>query len=676
MFKRKSVLYRYLASFVSIAMICSVVIGIVSYFVAAKELRESAVNEQAKRLTVAAEDISAQFEHLEEISHRAMTSAFLSPSYFSRNAYYEVELLSELEKYSSYSSLFTYYFLHYEGDNSLFTNTGKAMPLPYLVSKMSPEEAQQTLQLLDSRSICFLPIASGTLAVYPINFKSTQKYSGNATISFFIPSNNLLSRAQLISGEDFSRMEIRWNDASACTIGNILSPLTIKYADVTLILDQEEVGVGTSEHFLHLSLTLLLIFASMLCLLAIGVAIYNFKPIANLARRHNMKKGGNELVHLDRTLSDMKNELQLSQEQLQEHMTQFRKLRDDLQRHFIAQIVRGETDEQSIDRMREAGMHLPGETFYAFVLHPALNYDYPMLEKAITELSNDHTAFYICPYNSENTYAIIVNTDNGDDLLNILREACPDAEIYGGGNTDLLKEIPALLFYGVTEADPLNVQPSDIARYNEDEYLHKFRKALEDGDEMLAISCLNEYRAAYANYNDAIQKMISNNIIATLLSFSYEAKLNVPHDFLSSMNEDPSLMNGWISAICSRNENTLDGLAPQVIGYIQKHFLDFDLSLQSVADSFQRSTRQISRIVRAETGKGYKEFVTQLRMEHAKALLRSGQRVSDVCEAIGYSSRSHFIQTFTQYTGMTPASYRSNESKGSPEKCEDEEATG
>ncbi len=674
MFKKKSVLYRYLASFVSITMICCVVVGMVSYFIAAKELRQSAVSEQAKRLTVAAEDISAQFEHLEEISHQAMTNAYFAPSYFSRNPYYELELLTELKKYSSYSSLFTYYFLHYENDGYLYTNSGKALINPYLIIKMSAEEVQQATALLDSRTVSFLPTATGTLAIYPINFKPTQKYTGKATICFFLPASNLIDRAQLTSGETFSRMEIRWNNMPVFSTGNIQSPLAVKYGDLSLILDQEEIGVASSDHFLRLSMRLLLIFASMLSLLAIIVAVYNFRPIANLARRHNMKAGGNELVHLDRTLSNMKSELKLSQEQLQEHMAQFRKLRDDLQRHFVAQIVRGEADEQSIDRMREAGMHIPGETFYAFILHPTMNYGYPALEKAITELSDDHTAFYICPFNNENTYAVIINTDNSDDLAGILHEACPGAQIYGGGNTDLIKEIPALLFYALTEADPLNVQPSDIARYNEDEYLHNFRKALEDGDEMLAVRCLNDYRAAYANYNDAIQRMIQNNIIATLLSFSYEAKLNVPHDFLSSMNEDPLLMNGWISAICSRNENALEGLSPQIIGYIQKHFLDFDLSLQSVADSFQRSTRQISRIVRAETGKGYKEFVTQLRMEHAKALLRSGKRVSDVCEAIGYASRSHFIQTFTQYTGMTPASYRDQEGKSITGKIEDEEA--
>ena len=263
---------------------------------------------------------------------------------------------------------------------------------------------------------------------------------------------------------------------------------------------------------------------------------------------------------------------------------------------------------------------------------------------------------------------MIVNTDNGKDISDILREACPDACVYGGNNTDLLKEIPTLLFYALTEANPANIQLSDITRNNENEYLQGFRKALEDGDEMLAIERLNAYYAAYANYNDAIKKMIRNNIVSTLLGISYEMKMSVPQDFLIDSGESISMLSGWITAICSRRENTSDSLASQVIEYIKKHILDFDLSLQSIADNFERSTRQISRIVRTETGKGYKEFVIQLRMEHAKVLLCNGKRVIDVCEEVCYTSQSHFINVFTQYTGMTPANYREQEEKNKAQK--------
>lgn len=666
-FKNKSVLYRYLASFVSIAMICCVVIGMVSYFVAANEMRKSAINEQRKRLTLAAEDIHEHFDLLEEMSHFVMTTAYYSPSYFSRNAYYELELLEDFRKYSNYSSLFSHFFLHYDGKDFVYSDTGKSAAEPFLRKRVLIEDADTVLPLLESRERCFYSNEKGMMAIYPLSFSVTSSYNGAATLSFFLPTERLLSRAQLMSGETFSRLEIRYNDNLAFTTGNIKDPVAIQYANVTLILDNDEIGVANNNRFLRLSLTILVIFAVMLCALAGYVAVYNFRPIANLARRHNVKEGTNELEHLDKTLSDIKSELQLSQEQLDAHMIHFKELRNELQRYFVAQIVHGEIDEQSVERMREAGMHFPGETFYAFILRPAKANSHIAPEKNISELNDDHTAFYVCPFEKEDTYAVVVNTDNGEGLSDILREVCTDACVYGGSNTDLIKEIPALLFYALTEADPMNIQPLDITRCNEDEYLQNLRKALEDGDETRAIEWLNAYNDAYVNYNDAIKKMIHNNIIATLLSVSYEVKMNVPHDFLDNMKEDFSMSSGWISAICSHSENMADNLAPQIINYIQKHCLDYDLSLQSVAENFQRSTRHISRIVRMETGKGYREFITQLRMEHAKTLLRSGKRVTDVCEAVCYISKSHFIKTFTQYTGMTPALYGKQENKESEE---------
>ena len=126
LFRNKSVLYRYLASFVSIAMLCCVAIGVVGYLLAARELRQSAAEEQQRRLQLAAEDLYAQFDHLEEISHYVMTTACYTPSYFGRNPYYELELLEDLAKQRTYASMFDHLFLRYEGSPFVYTMTGKS----------------------------------------------------------------------------------------------------------------------------------------------------------------------------------------------------------------------------------------------------------------------------------------------------------------------------------------------------------------------------------------------------------------------------------------------------------------------------------------------------------------------------------------------------------------------
>ena len=112
-FKSKSVLYHYLVSFISIVMFSCTIIGITSYLTAAQELRTSAEKEQRKRLQLAVEDLNAQFEMLQEISFRVQISPIYLPSNIKLHPYHEIELLEDFGKYNGYSSLYTYYFLHY-----------------------------------------------------------------------------------------------------------------------------------------------------------------------------------------------------------------------------------------------------------------------------------------------------------------------------------------------------------------------------------------------------------------------------------------------------------------------------------------------------------------------------------------------------------------------------------
>ena len=190
-------------------------------------------------------------------------------------------------------------------------------------------------------------------------------------------------------------------------------------------------------------------------------------------------------------------------------------------------------------------------------------------------------------------------------------------------------------------------------------------EGVEAGDENEALRSLREYCAAYVQSDQTMQQLIQNNAIAVLLGASYEANLNVPRAFLRGGSQAWSMLEGWVSALCSSCQTTTAHEEHEIIRYLREHALDYSLSLESVAEYFRRSTRQISRIIQAETGCGYKEFT--LRMEQAKDMLRAGKSVEETSEAVCYASRSHFIKTFTGYAGMTPSKYRDQQERGTGE---------
>ncbi|SEA32904.1 two-component system, response regulator YesN [Thalassobacillus cyri] len=93
--------------------------------------------------------------------------------------------------------------------------------------------------------------------------------------------------------------------------------------------------------------------------------------------------------------------------------------------------------------------------------------------------------------------------------------------------------------------------------------------------------------------------------------------------------------------------------------YIQEHFNDSELSLQTVADKVNVSPSYFSRMFSKETGKTLVEYITSIRIEHAKKLLKStNQRTYEIAQRVGYSDSHYFCNLFKKVTGMTTRQYK------------------
>jgi len=92
--------------------------------------------------------------------------------------------------------------------------------------------------------------------------------------------------------------------------------------------------------------------------------------------------------------------------------------------------------------------------------------------------------------------------------------------------------------------------------------------------------------------------------------------------------------------------------------YIRTQF-HADLSLEKVASVVYLNPVYFSQLFKQKTGLGFKEYVTQLRMEQAKQLLHNPQlKLADVAERIGYQDMRHFTQVFRKKFAVTPTEYR------------------
>src|ERR1700723_1216412 len=87
--------------------------------------------------------------------------------------------------------------------------------------------------------------------------------------------------------------------------------------------------------------------------------------------------------------------------------------------------------------------------------------------------------------------------------------------------------------------------------------------------------------------------------------------------------------------------------------------MEYELSLDEMAQSEGLSTAHFARMFRKSTGQTPHQFVLRQRLERAKALLRApGARVLDVAVACRFKTQQHFAQVFCDVCGVSPTRYR------------------
>lgn len=96
--------------------------------------------------------------------------------------------------------------------------------------------------------------------------------------------------------------------------------------------------------------------------------------------------------------------------------------------------------------------------------------------------------------------------------------------------------------------------------------------------------------------------------------------------------------------------------------YIAGHYTDSNLSLAEVAAHVHFSPNHFSVVFNEETGSTFKDYLTQLRIEQAKKLLRMSHcKCSEVAYQVGYNDPHYFSLIFRKKTGLTPQQYRASQ---------------
>lgn len=120
--------------------------------------------------------------------------------------------------------------------------------------------------------------------------------------------------------------------------------------------------------------------------------------------------------------------------------------------------------------------------------------------------------------------------------------------------------------------------------------------------------------------------------------------------------------------VCGKQENAQDQAAAvddsmsylikKAIHFINAHFSE-DLQLSQLAAELYVTPNYLSRLFRTETGKVFSDYLSELRMEKAFALLKEGgYKIYQIGAEVGYPNPRYFSEWFHKNAGMTPGEYR------------------
>src|SRR6478609_321428 len=94
--------------------------------------------------------------------------------------------------------------------------------------------------------------------------------------------------------------------------------------------------------------------------------------------------------------------------------------------------------------------------------------------------------------------------------------------------------------------------------------------------------------------------------------------------------------------------------------FVDDNYAD-SLELDNIADEAYFSKFHFIRLFKKIYGRTPHQYLTWIRIENAKLLLKKGIAVSDVCYSVGFESLSSFSGLFRRVVGVSPSVYLENE---------------
>lgn len=144
----------------------------------------------------------------------------------------------------------------------------------------------------------------------------------------------------------------------------------------------------------------------------------------------------------------------------------------------------------------------------------------------------------------------------------------------------------------------------------------------------------------------------------------HEEWMNISHakiENLKTVEEIKEYINYIVKKIAAYMEADKIGanhfIINKLLQYIAENY-NKDIGLKELAEEVNMNPSYLCILFKEEVGMSYVKYLTNLRINKAKELLKEGYKVSDVSEMVGYNNYRYFCDIFKKHLGKTPNEYK------------------
>lgn len=229
------------------------------------------------------------------------------------------------------------------------------------------------------------------------------------------------------------------------------------------------------------------------------------------------------------------------------------------------------------------------------------------------------------------------------------------------------------IFYSEIKKEP--------AKLDEKEYYQNLRELLSEGRMDTALNRMHDffrYAASIDLSKDKIHEMLYNHLIL-LYKFCIEEKIefekiadenNVNQqliDTLDTRDRAESVLREYVRKLkIIMNQSTeIQNVNHKkevywIKNYIEKNYMN-DINLELLSEELNFTPSYICKIFKKNTGIRITEYLNQVRIEHAKRLIKkTNLKVYEISEMVGFARASYFCTVFKEITGIKVSEYKNS----------------